>query len=234
MRQTDSGEAGQRSARPRRGRVAGGVAIVLVAVATAWGQDLGVAELRRMYDDVVAQLKLAQERKLELAAENERLLAEREKLQAELHAAEAGRQRLLEEGRLLRQRLELAEATAAAAESEAAAMAQRTWQARSMWAAWEGFLAAHPDVRREWHRFVQWSSEDGDALMWWYDRGWPLEGTGRRSDAREDADAEQSNADAGSDVESAAGPGLGDRDGVAGADGGDVDDGGRLCGDDGR
>lgn len=201
MRQTDSGKAGLRSARPRRGRVAGGVAIMLVAVATAWGQDVGLAELRRMYDDVVAQLKLAQERKLELAAENERLLAERDRLREDRDALAAERERLVAENRSLQRRLELAEARVAAAESEAAALAERTWQVRSMWAAWGSFLGAHPDVRREWHRFVQWATVDGDTLTWWYDRGWPLEDTGRRGDTREDADAEQSKADAGLDVE---------------------------------
>lgn len=139
-------------------------ALALATCSVVWGQDVGLPELRRMYDDVVAQLKQAQERKLELATENERLLAERDSLTARVAALEA-------EVEQLKGRVAAAESSRLAGEQEAARLAGRSWEMRSILAAWEAFLSSDTALRRRWDAYVQ---SDTAGPMWWLDRDWPL------------------------------------------------------------
>lgn len=129
-----------------------------------WGQEVGLPELRRMYEDVVAQLKQAQERKLELATENERLLAERDALTARVTELEAEVERL-------KGRAAAAESRGLAGEQEAARLAASTWELRSLVAAWDAFISSDTALRRKWDAYLQ---SDAVGPMWWLDRDWPL------------------------------------------------------------
>src|SRR5947209_8883067 len=76
-------------------------------------------QLKQMYDDTLAQLKSAQERKTQLAAENEQLKAKLADLQKQLTAAQA---------------------QASDLEKQNASLVERNFFFRSHYAAWQEFL----------------------------------------------------------------------------------------------
>lgn len=92
-------------------------------------EGLSSEQLRRMYDDAVVQLKTAQDRRNELARENEKL-----------------RSRIIQLERDVKQ-LEQARAVANA-------LADKTFQARSERAAFQEFLSANPIIRLQWQVFL--------------------------------------------------------------------------------
>ena len=110
---------------------------VCVLVAVGWmacqvpfsfAQDgLSSDQLRRMYDDAVAQLKTAQDRRNELARENEKLRARIAQLEKDLEQARTA----------------------------ANTIADKTFQARSEHAAFQEFLAANPSIRIQWQIFIE-------------------------------------------------------------------------------
>jgi predicted nuclease with TOPRIM domain len=85
-------------------------------------------ELNRKYQDALAQLKAAQDRKNELATENEKLtarIAELEKQNEELRR-------------------------------NSATFAEQTWKLRMHYAAWESFLRSrHPQLLAKWRVFLE-------------------------------------------------------------------------------
>ncbi len=103
--------------------------MVLCAAAPAWSQDLSPEELRRRYDDVVIQLKSAQDRKNELATENEKLHARIAELEQQLESIQAQRD---------------------AARRELAELIQQTWFFRAHYAAWQRFISQHPRLKGQW------------------------------------------------------------------------------------
>ena len=121
----------------------------------AWVQDgPGAAELRKMYDDVVTQLKDAQNRKSELSGENEKLKKQLADLTAHAKTLETRNADL---------------------EREAADYAQNTYNLRSTQAAWQAFIRLHPDTRAEWDRYLRGAAPMApDAAAQIFDRNWPL------------------------------------------------------------
>ena len=106
-------------------------ACLLLAATPAASRAQDAAEqIRAQYDDAVAQLKAAQDRKNELQAENDRLAAR----VAELEAAVA--------------------AKGDEAKVSALASADRSFFLRSHYAAWQAFVADRPDVEAAWRQFV--------------------------------------------------------------------------------
>ena len=110
-------------------------------------------QMRKMYDDALQQLKAAQERKNQLAAENEKLGKQVEAMQKDLAAAH---------GRV--EELKRADAE----------HAERTFFLRSHYAAWQQFARAHPETADRWRLFIEsdfWVSprETGSLI----DREWP-------------------------------------------------------------
>lgn len=97
-------------------------------------------ELKRLHDEAIVQLKAAQDRKNELAAENEALKA-----------------RIAELEGLLNERA-----------IEAAGWAERTWYLRSHYAAWQRFLERYPQLRERWRMFLRASEIDplNDLPRW--------------------------------------------------------------------
>lgn len=83
-------------------------------------------ELNKLYDEAVSQLKAAQDRKNELAAENEKLSARIVELEARL----------------------------ASRDVEAASFAERTWALRAREAAWQRFIARYPEWKVRWDAFL--------------------------------------------------------------------------------
>jgi len=103
-------------------------AIIFATTAASFAQEQGnVDELNRKYQDSLAQLKAAQDRKNELATENEKLNAKIAEMQKQLE--ESHRQ--------------------------AATFAQQTFYLRSEHAAWLSFLKRYPKLGEEWKLFLE-------------------------------------------------------------------------------
>ena len=111
-------------------RLSWALAIVLAMSGWAAGQNASdnPEELNRKYQDALAQLKAAQDRKNELATENEKLtarIAELEKQNEELRR-------------------------------QAATFAEQTWKLRMHYAAWESFLKRRsPQLLEKWRVFLE-------------------------------------------------------------------------------
>jgi outer membrane murein-binding lipoprotein Lpp len=95
---------------------------VLVPVARA--QEGG--DLRKMYQDALAQLKESQDRKNQLASENTKLTA---------HVADLEKQ-------------------LAAAKRQTAEYEQKTFSARAQFAAWAIFVQSYPDIWERWRQYI--------------------------------------------------------------------------------
>lgn len=122
-------------------------------VAYAAMQDgTSAAEWKRAYDDVVGQLKAAQDRRNELAGENERLL--KRATEAENRLAPV----LARNGEL---------------EREAAEYSLKTYDLRLLKARWEEMLRLHPDVRRKWQQLLQGEMAESAGIL---NRQWPFRG----------------------------------------------------------
>lgn len=127
-------------------------AILLWAGGLAYAQDEPRPEqLRRMYDDALAQLKQAQDRKNELAAENERLNARLAEMQKQV---DAGKLRVDEVNR------------------ESASYADKSFFLRSHYGAWREFIRRYPKIEAEWRAYL--FGEGPRVMPEYFDRDWPL------------------------------------------------------------
>src|ERR1041384_5446633 len=109
------------------------VLAVVMCGGWCWGQEEPTRdELKKMYDDTLAQLKSAQTSKNELASENENL-----------------------RGKIAEIEKQLAEARGQAQEikREAAACAEKTFFLRAHYAAWQSFVEEAPSIKARWKAF---------------------------------------------------------------------------------
>ncbi len=103
-------------------------AVVMVLGGVVWAQEQSnPEELGRKYQDALEQLKSAQDRKNELATENEQLKARLGELE-----------KLLDEHK-----------------RAAAEYAQQTFFLRSQYAAWQRFIQRYPRLATQWRAFLQ-------------------------------------------------------------------------------
>lgn len=104
--------------------------LIALEVPCTLAQDgLSSDQLRRMYDDAVAQLKTAQDRRNELARENEKLrsrISQLDQVEKELQQVQAA----------------------------ANTLADKTFQARSERATFQEFLTANPSICLQWQVFA--------------------------------------------------------------------------------
>jgi predicted nuclease with TOPRIM domain len=111
------------------------VMAVALTAGFAFAQDANNPEqVKKLYQDALAQLKAAQDRKNELATQNEQLAAKVAELQKQLDAA---RSEMLE---LKRQDAESAE---------------KTFYLRSHHAAWQTFVDRYPELKARWKQFME-------------------------------------------------------------------------------
>ena len=111
------------------------VTAVALTAGFAFAQDANNPEqVKKLYQDALAQLKAAQDRKNELATQNEQLAAKVAELQKQLDAA---RGEMLE---LKRQDAESAE---------------KTFYLRSHHAAWQTFVERYPELKARWKLFME-------------------------------------------------------------------------------
>lgn len=126
--------------------------VMLWIAPLALGQDSPQPDqLKKMYDDVLGQLRQAQDRKNELAAENDRLNSKVADLQKQLDAA----------------KMKIDENT-----RDAAGFAEKTFFLRSQYAAWQEFIHHYPKLEAQWRLFM----EGNTAIAWpLTETNWPLE-----------------------------------------------------------
>lgn len=108
------------------------VLIAVVAAVLGMGSPVGAQdpnnpdELKKQLDSALEQLKAAQDRKNELAAENEKLQARVAELEKQVGEKNA----------------------------EAAGFAERTWLLRAHYAAWQRFMERYPVLKARWEAFM--------------------------------------------------------------------------------
>jgi septal ring factor EnvC (AmiA/AmiB activator) len=110
------------------------IAVVCLLAGTALAEDKpNPDQLKRAYDDALAQLKAAQDSKSVLAKENDRLNKQIEDLKKQV-AAKDGRVEELQR--------------------QVSDNDQKTFYLRAYQAAWQNFLRAHSDVQIRWKAFM--------------------------------------------------------------------------------
>jgi predicted nuclease with TOPRIM domain len=116
----------------------------------ALAQDAATPEqLKKLYGDALAQLKAAQDRKNELAQQNEQLTAKVAELQKQLDQSRG-------------EALELKRKDAESAE--------KTFFLRSHYAAWQGFVEHYPELKARWKHFLETDLLNGQTdLPQWTD-----------------------------------------------------------------
>jgi septal ring factor EnvC (AmiA/AmiB activator) len=127
---------------------------LMTAGVTARADNVKPDDVDRMFHDTLIQLKDAQNRKAELATENDKLTARVAELQKQLAA----------------QSVQLDDAR-----RQASALADRTLFLRSHYAAWEQFISAYPAVKTQWELFVRtvaWASAPSPGIF--MDPEWPI------------------------------------------------------------
>jgi hypothetical protein len=111
-------------------------------------------QVKKLYADALAQLKAAQDRKNELATQNEQLTAKVAELQKQL---DQSRSEMLE---LKRQDAENAE---------------KSFYLRSHHAAWQTFIERYPELKARWKQFLEKDVlATGNELPELLDPMWPL------------------------------------------------------------
>ena len=109
-------------------------AVSLTAGLAAAQEAANPEQLKKLYGDALAQLKAAQDRKNDLAQQNEQLTARVQELEKQLAT-------------LRGEMVELKRGDAEAAE--------KTFLLRSHFAAWNDFVDRYPELKARWKRFLQ-------------------------------------------------------------------------------
>lgn len=122
---------------------------LVLSSATLADDQLSSDQLRRMYDDAVAQMRTAQDRRNELARENEQMRAKLEKLE--------------------RAAKELADT-----QTQLTALADATYRARVESAALSEFMEAHPAVNVQWREFLRKNDIAAPDPAQYIDANWPI------------------------------------------------------------
>jgi DNA repair ATPase RecN len=111
--------------------------LVLILASLSFGDDAPKPDvLQQMYKDTLAQLKTAQDRKNELAADNDKLTARISELEKQLADNQASIDAL---------------------RRERADFSSRNFTLRAWYAAWQGFLSDDSDLRARWNVFLDHS-----------------------------------------------------------------------------
>jgi len=112
------------------------VPVLILSAGLVLAQDAASPEqLKKLYGDALAQLKAAQDRKNELAQQNEQLTAKVAELQKQLDQSRG-------------EALELKRKDAESAE--------KTYFLRSHYAAWQAFIRRYPEVYGRWKVFFEY------------------------------------------------------------------------------
>ena len=130
------------------------IALTFIVLAVpSFGQDPKPEQLKKMYQDALTQLNAAQDRKNELAMQNEQLTAKVAELTKQLDAARA-------EGAELK--------------SRDAEISDRTFFLRSHFAAWRSFTEQFPEIKTRWDAYIGATTLPISEWAGILDPQWPL------------------------------------------------------------
>jgi len=143
------------------------IAVCLSAlVGSAWADDqLKPEEVRQKYDETLVQLRAAQDRKAELAQENQKLVLENQRLVRETQQLTA---RIAEVEKLLPQ-MQM-QIDSKQKECESFTDAAYFWRWRYL--AWTAFLEQFPALQSQWEMYLD-HSLPADTSSPWRDANWP-------------------------------------------------------------
>lgn len=108
-------------------RMLAGLLLLAICAPVLGDDDVSADQLKRMYDDAVAQLRAAQDRRNELAKQNEKLSSQIRDLQKQAQDAKA----------------------------EAQTMAEQTFKMRLEYRAFQDFVKRYPGVDVRWRMFMR-------------------------------------------------------------------------------
>jgi hypothetical protein len=131
------------------------VAILVVLGQPVLAQDNAQPEdYQKLYNQTLAQLKDAQNRKSELATANAQLTVQ---------VADLQKQQQADAAQLADYKIQIA------------SYAERTFFLRSHYNAWTQFIAANPLVQLQWDLFIEKQAPVGPTVQWpMLDPDWPL------------------------------------------------------------
>jgi hypothetical protein len=107
--------------------------LIVMPVGARAEDEVKPEQLKKMYDDALAQLKAAQDRKAELAKENDALTAKVTELQKQLAASQE---------------------QIASLKREATESADKTYYLRAYHAAWQRFISNYPELTLKWKAYL--------------------------------------------------------------------------------
>lgn len=119
---------------------------LLLAPTALMAQEETNEQLRRMYGDALAQMRTAQDRRNELARENETLRGRIAELEKELQLAK----------------------------EQITTISDGTFRSRSQYAALDTFLEVNPLIKQQWLGFLQEHALPGPDFRGLLDSGWPF------------------------------------------------------------
>lgn len=136
-----------------------GTIIFLISAGAGLAQDQpNPDQLRAMYDEALQQLKAAQDRKSELATENESLLVKIAELEKQMAQMQAIRDDL---------------------QKQVAQNSEKSYYYRAHYAAWREFTRQYPSVLTRWKIFLEHGLQFPPPEMpQWIDTDWPLSAEG--------------------------------------------------------
>jgi hypothetical protein len=139
---------------------------ILAFAAPSWADDVKVDDLKKLYNDTLSQLKTAQDRKAELAADNQKLAAQNKKLAARVSELEKQAQQQT--------------AQIASLKEETGVLTDDSLFFRSHYLYWLEFVTGNPDVGGRWDLFLSTLVPVGmgDAPPALIDRQWPWSAKG--------------------------------------------------------
>lgn len=121
-----------------------GVILLLAMAAPVWAE--GEDQLQRMYDNALAQLRAAQERRNELAKENEKLTASVADLEKRL----------------------------AEAKTDLASMTEKSFRLRAEYGAFQDFLRRYPAIDARWRSYMRQDMHASDNVLDQLNSDWPF------------------------------------------------------------
>jgi hypothetical protein len=139
---------------------------ILAFSASALADDIKVDDLKKLYNDTLSQLKTAQDRKAELAAQNQKLETQTEKLTARVAELEKQTQQQTAQIKTLR--------------LETGILTDDSLFFRSHYLYWIEFVTGNPDIGGRWDSFISTLAPVGIATSPpnLIDREWPWSARG--------------------------------------------------------
>jgi hypothetical protein len=138
------------------------LALTLLTGVALGDDDVKPQDLKKLYNDALNQLKAAQDRKSELATQNQRMAMRAAELEKEIRFQTAQIEDL---------------------KRQAAGWAEKTYFLRTHYAAWAQFLSVNDSIKSQWDRYIQQLSPLTPVIEApFFDMQWPLQAATTRAD----------------------------------------------------